>query len=118
VFARHQLINFFAKIAWTARIGLHKCYNGTGCRDNKMTTMTLRIGEEVKSNYIERMGEELGTQFYALWQEFNWLAMKWGEYEALYGGGSKRVDLLNEAARFSGWSKMSFGRTCCFIFRG
>jgi AbiU2 len=98
VFARQQLINFLAKIAGIVRIGLHKCYNGTGCRDNKMTPMTLRIGDEVKSNYIERMGEKLGTQFYALWQEFNWLAMKWGKYEVSYGGGSKRLDLLNEAA--------------------
>jgi hypothetical protein len=68
-----------------------------------MTNMTQRIGDEVKSNYIEKMGKELGTQFYALWQEFIWLAMKWGEYEALYGGGSKRVDLLNDAAPAFFW---------------
>jgi hypothetical protein len=66
-----------------------------------MTNMTQQI--EVKSNYVEKMGKELGTQFYALWEEFATLAMKWGEYEALYGGGSKRVDLLNEAARTFFW---------------
>jgi hypothetical protein len=65
--------------------------------------MIFRIDEEVKSEYIEKMGEALGAQCYALWQEFIWLAMKWGEYEALYGGGSKRVDLLNEAAPAFFW---------------
>jgi len=49
------------------------------------------------------MGKELGTQFYALWQEFNWLAMKWGEYEVLYGGGSMRLDLLNGSAPAFFW---------------
>jgi len=69
-----------------------------------MTNMTQRIGEEVKANYVEKMGKELGTQFSALWQEFIWLAMKWGEYEALYSGGSKRLDLLNEAAPLQDWN--------------
>lgn len=68
-----------------------------------MTDTTFRAGEEVKSEYIEKMGKELGAQCYALWQEFILLAMKWGEYEALYGEGSRRVDLLNEAAPAFFW---------------
>ncbi len=68
-----------------------------------MTNMTQRICEEVKTDYVEKMGKEFSTQFYALWQEFTWLAMKWGEYEALYGVGSKCVELLNDAAPAFCW---------------
>jgi hypothetical protein len=40
-----------------------------------MVTMTKRTGEEAKLNYIEKMGPELGPQFYALWQELLWLRL-------------------------------------------
>ncbi|MGO9006198.1 MAG: hypothetical protein ACLQB4_10575 [Beijerinckiaceae bacterium] len=68
-----------------------------------MTTMTERKGEAAKSHYIEKMGPELGTQFYHLWEEFLWLAIKWGEYIALFDTGPKCVDLLNEAAPTFFW---------------
>jgi hypothetical protein len=31
--------------------------------------MTTRTAEEAKTNYIEKMGEPLGNQFAAFWQE-------------------------------------------------
>lgn len=65
--------------------------------------MTHRMGEEAKSDFIKKMGSELGTQFYWIWEELLWLCMKWGEYDALYGAGSKRIDLLNEAAPTFFW---------------
>lgn len=68
-----------------------------------MVTMIQRIGEEAKSDYIKQMGQELGIQFYRLWEEFLWLDMKWGEYDAMYGAGSNRIDLLNEAAPTFFW---------------
>ncbi len=44
------------------------------------------------------MGKPLGTVFHALWQELAWLYTKWGEYVALYGTKSSRIDLMNRSA--------------------
>jgi hypothetical protein len=55
--------------------------------------------EEVRQDYIAKMGEELGGQFNRLTNECAWLHLKWGEYVALFGEKESRVDLLNAAAR-------------------
>lgn len=60
--------------------------------------MTETTAEEAKNNYIEKMGDALGTQFHALWQEVAWLHIKCTEYLELFGSKSTRVDLLNRAA--------------------
>jgi hypothetical protein len=57
-----------------------------------------RSEPEIKQYYIERMGTQLGTFFYALWQEVAWLYIKWQEYIELFGKKPSRVDLLNNAA--------------------
>ncbi|WGJ14464.1 hypothetical protein QEV83_17840 [Methylocapsa sp. D3K7] len=59
--------------------------------------MTTRTAEEAKRNYIEKMGEELGTQFYALWLEVDWLHATWGEYVHLFSE-PKSVEILNQTA--------------------
>ena len=59
--------------------------------------MTHLSRDEAKAQY-EKMGEALGSQFSALWQEVAWLHMKWGEFVELFGTSSERVDLLNQAA--------------------
>jgi hypothetical protein len=51
-----------------------------------------------KSQYIEKMGESLGSQFYALLQEVIWLHTKWAEFRELFGSNPTRVELLNQAA--------------------
>jgi len=48
--------------------------------------------------YVERMGEELGPLFHALWQEVIQLRLQWGEYVELFGKKRTRVDLMNKAA--------------------
>ena len=53
---------------------------------------------EAKSERIAKMGEPLGPIYDSLWQELAWLHKKWGEYVALYGTKSSRLDLINEAA--------------------
>lgn len=55
--------------------------------------------EEVRQDYIAKMGDELGGQFNRLTNECAWLHLKWGEYVALFGDKESRVDLLNAAAR-------------------
>ncbi len=44
------------------------------------------------------MGEALGTQFDALWQEVAQLHLNWGEFVELFGSKPKRIDLLNQIA--------------------
>lgn len=44
------------------------------------------------------MGEPLGTQYAALWQETAHLYLTWGEFVELYGTKSTRIELLNRAA--------------------
>lgn len=63
-----------------------------------MTTATHRTPEETKNHHISQMGEELGSLFYALWQEVAWLYNEWHEYVQLFGTKQSRIALMNEAA--------------------
>lgn len=40
--------------------------------------------EETRRDYIDKMGESLGEQFHALWQQVVWLHVKWAEGVALF----------------------------------
>jgi hypothetical protein len=44
------------------------------------------------------MGQALGEQFSALWQELARIHVEWQEYVVLFGTNPKRIDLLNKAA--------------------
>jgi len=55
--------------------------------------MTCRTAEEARDHYTEKMGEALGTQFAALWQEIASLHVKWSEYIALFGTNPTRVQI-------------------------
>nr|WP_249168330.1 hypothetical protein [Bradyrhizobium elkanii] len=44
------------------------------------------------------MGEPLGTQFTALWNELAVLYLYWGEYIELFGAKPSRIGLMNQAA--------------------
>lgn len=59
-----------------------------------------RTVEQAKQNYIDLMGENLGREFHALWQEVARLYGNWGQYVELYGTKRSRVDLLNKTAPF------------------
>jgi hypothetical protein len=61
-----------------------------------------RTAEEVKANYIDKMGRELGTQFTELWYETQLLCATWGEYVELFTK-SDRVKLLNQSAPALFW---------------
>lgn len=54
--------------------------------------------EESKAQYIQEMGEPLGSIFNALWQEVAWLHKVWSEYVELYATKESRVELLNKVA--------------------
>lgn len=57
-----------------------------------------QTAEQSKAKSCEVMGSELGEIYSELWQQLCALHRKWGEYVALYGTNSQRVDLLNETA--------------------
>jgi hypothetical protein len=59
---------------------------------------TERTAEQAKADNIAAMGQPLGEQYSALWQELVWLYRIWGEYVDLYGTRPSRVELLNRAA--------------------
>lgn len=59
---------------------------------------TYSNAEEVKQHYVERMGEELGSVFDALWNEVAWLYKEWSEFVELFGTKPSRIELLNETA--------------------
>ena len=80
--------------------------------------MTTRTAEEARSNYIEKMGEALGTQFAALCPEVAWLRMVWGEYVELFTK-PKRVEVLNQTApALFRIIMLLFGNKRCFTLRG
>lgn len=59
---------------------------------------THRTTEEAKQQYVEVMGEKLGSLYHALWNELAWLYAKWGEYVEIFGTKPSRVELVNQAA--------------------
>jgi hypothetical protein len=63
-----------------------------------MASATHRTPEETKNHYISLMGDELGSFFYALWQEVAWLHNQWHEYVQLFGAKPSRIVLMNKAA--------------------
>lgn len=60
-----------------------------------MATLTA---EESRNHHAQKMGEALGTQFSALWQEVAYLHMKWEEFVELFGSKETRIELLNQTA--------------------
>ncbi len=79
----------------------------------------IRTSEEIRSEYIEVMGEELGKRFHALWEEVVELHVHWGEYVDLFGVSSERVELLNQSASgfFARLDGIMWERTILHIIR-
>jgi hypothetical protein len=57
----------------------------------------ITTSDEARALYIEKMGEQLGARFDALWQEVALLHLRWAEFAKLFGT-KPRIDLLNQAA--------------------
>lgn len=53
---------------------------------------------EAKEEHLEKMGDELGSIYHALWQEMAWVHLKWQEYTELFGRKEARIKLLNRSA--------------------
>jgi len=57
-----------------------------------------RTDEQTKAQYVEAMGEELGSLFHALSNEVSLARERWTQFVILFGEKQSRIDLLNEAA--------------------
>lgn len=60
--------------------------------------MTEQSAAEVKQEYLNAMGNELGQLHYACREECIMLHWKWHEFDALFGSSPERIALLNSAA--------------------
>ncbi|WP_271672993.1 AbiU2 domain-containing protein [Bradyrhizobium sp. CCBAU 51627] len=60
--------------------------------------MANQSATEAKQQYIKVMGEKLGTQYAALWQELAQLNITWSEFIELYGTKKSRIELMNQSA--------------------
>jgi hypothetical protein len=58
----------------------------------------LQTAGEVRKEFGDKMGPDLGTIYYELWNECGVVHIEWDEFKELYGSGQRRVDLLNTAA--------------------
>src|SRR5438876_11129852 len=60
--------------------------------------MSVHEPQEVKHEYEQGMGLELGGWYFALWNEHVALSIKWAEFKTLYGHSAERIELLNQVA--------------------
>jgi hypothetical protein len=57
-----------------------------------------KTAEEARRERMAVMGDLLGSQFDALWQQLVLVKSKWNEFLALFGTNEKRIELLNASA--------------------
>ncbi|HEL5053510.1 TPA: hypothetical protein UOA92_001286 [Stenotrophomonas maltophilia] len=60
--------------------------------------MVTRSMDEVRSEYISSMGQELGASFYELCRKLVELHVLWQQYRQLFGGDPDTVHLLNRTS--------------------
>lgn len=56
--------------------------------------------DKTQTEIVAAMGPELGSVFYALYNEVVWLHAIWQEYRALYGTSEEQLQVANRAAGF------------------
>jgi len=57
-----------------------------------------QTAEQVRQEYLDKLGTKLGPVFSELKDDLAWLHVKWAEYHELFGTSAARIDLLNSAA--------------------
>jgi hypothetical protein len=65
--------------------------------------VTHFTAEQAKARNVEAMGDELGVQYSALWQEVALLYRNWQQYVELFGIKPSRLDLMNSTAPYFFW---------------
>jgi hypothetical protein len=59
--------------------------------------VTIQSSEQVRAEYLSKLGKDLGEVYYALWNETAWLHSEWRTFLDLYTA-PETVALLNETA--------------------
>jgi len=54
--------------------------------------------EEIRKQHIQKMGEQKGSLFFSLHNDFINLLVKWKEYQELFMQGENRIQVLNDTA--------------------
>jgi hypothetical protein len=54
--------------------------------------------DEVRADYVAKMGPELGELQYLLWHDVTTLHLNWAEFRELFATKPSRIDLMNETA--------------------
>ena len=57
-----------------------------------------QTSEDIKAEFIEGMGPDLGAIYYILYNDVVWSHIKWKQYKTLFGVSEARIALLNESA--------------------
>lgn len=60
--------------------------------------MTSRTSEEVRNEYLQSMGFELGMHFFELYRKLVELHVVWQQYRQLFGKDDETIRLLNRTA--------------------
>ncbi len=60
--------------------------------------MTSRTSEEVRNEYLQSMGAELGIHFFELYRKLVELHVIWQQYRQLFGTDDETIRLLNRTA--------------------
>lgn len=58
----------------------------------------MTSSDEVRSQAIEKMGEDLGQLFFLLRKEVAWVHLTWSEYRSLFASSHATFDLFNATA--------------------
>ena len=57
-----------------------------------------QTAEKRRAEYCEKMGDELGSLFSALWDEVVRLHILWDQFVELFGGAPGRIEIINKTA--------------------
>ena len=60
--------------------------------------MPILQDHEVRAQYVEAMGSDLGDLCHELRNDLTWLQQKWSEFRELFGHGPERIELLNSVS--------------------
>ncbi|WP_148213493.1 hypothetical protein [Rhodospirillum centenum] len=55
----------------------------------------IRTSDEIKADYVETMGNDLGVFFHAIFQEVSGLYKEWIEYVEIFGANEDRINIIN-----------------------
>jgi AbiU2 len=58
----------------------------------------VQTNDEVRDEYVQVMGPDLGNYYHELRNQFEWLRHKWNEFQELFERGPERIELLNTVA--------------------